>query len=210
MRLKKCVRLALPLALLLVAPCAHAQKKTAVHSDPSTPPARTFRDVRSGVNLQIPAGWNLNRRDGEVSTFKLDARTASRLTQLRAVANIDFNPFPLSTFSGAYFYFSVTPRTTAAQCAAQAPTAAPRRAATEAIAGVPFTHGYDEHGGVCIESRDEIYTTQRNGSCYRFDLVTENFCGGDVSGVREINQQQLDALRKRLEAILSTLQFTGK
>ena len=205
MRPKTLFQLAL-LPLFLSATCASAQKAT----DPTTPPARAFKDVRSGVTLQIPAGWNLNRRDGEVSTFKLDARTATALTQFRCAANIDFNPFPLSTFSGAYFYFSVTPRTTAAQCAAQAPAAAPRKGTAKTFAGTAFTHGYDEHGGVCIESRDEIYTTQRNGSCYRFDLVIENFCGGEVSGVREINQQQLSSIQKQMESILGSLQFTAK
>ncbi|HEX7158176.1 MAG TPA: hypothetical protein VF214_04140, partial [Edaphobacter sp.] len=60
---------------------------------------------------------------------------------------------------------------------------------------------------ICTEARDEIYTALRNNTCYRFDLVINTFCGGDVSGVREISQQELDAVRQRLESILSTVHF---
>jgi hypothetical protein len=37
--------------------------------------------------------------------------------------------------------------------------------------------------------------------------VINNFCGGDVSGVREMTPKELDSIRKRLEAILATVQF---
>ncbi len=137
----------------------------------------------------------------------MDARSAAKTTQLRAVANISFNPFPQSTFSGAYFYASVTPRLSAADCTKQAGTKNSRPVVTANVAGVPFTHGYDEHGGVCTESRDEIYTAVLNGSCYRFDLVINNFCGGEVSGVRDISAKELEDVRHRLEAILATVQF---
>lgn len=191
--------------------------------DPTTPPARDFHDPRAALTFQVPAGWNLNRKDGEVSTLRLDARSTTRATQLRAVANITFNPYPASTFSGAYVYLSLTPKISAADCASQATVPGPRKLTAKAaprtagplqpladikqIAGTPFTHGYDEHGGVCTESRDEIYTTPRNGSCLRFDLVVNNFCGGEVSGVRDITEAQLAAIRKRMEAVLTTVQF---
>ena len=198
----------LPLALALLATAAlHAQRP----SDLATPPARSFHDGRSGVSFQVPAGWALTQKDGEVSTFALDARTTIKTTQLRAVANITFNPFPLSTFSGAYFYLSYTPRATPADCTHQASTLNPAHpASTKQIGSVPFTHGYDEHGAVCTESRDEIYAAPRNGACYRFDLVINNFCGGDVSGVKDITPRELDSVRQRLESILSTVQFDKK
>src|SRR5277367_6057754 len=104
----------LPLALaVLSALPMHAQLKPfappPAPSDPKIPPARSFSDPHSGVTFQVPAGWALTRKDHEVSTFSLDARSATHSTQMRAVANITFNPFPLSTFSGAYFYASLTP-----------------------------------------------------------------------------------------------------
>jgi|HubBroStandDraft_5_1064220.scaffolds.fasta_scaffold100836_2 hypothetical protein len=53
---------------------------------------------------------------------------------------------------------------------------------------------------------DEIYTTIHNNACYRFDLVR-----GEVSGgARDMTTQQLDAIRKRLESILDTVQFDDK
>jgi hypothetical protein len=175
--------------------------------EPTTPPARPFHDSHYGVSFTIPPAWNIDRRDGNVSTFRLDARNAAHTAQMRAVATISFNPHPSSTFSGALFYFSVTPNVTANQCAAQAIARAPHTVTTTQVAGVPFTHGYDEHGGICTESRDEIYTTERNDACYRFDAVINNFCGGDVSGVRDITDGELDDVRKRMQSILNTVRF---
>jgi hypothetical protein len=208
--------------IVLVAATLHAQVLPAQFKpvpDPTTPPARPFHDHRAALTFQVPVGWDLSRKDHEVSTLRLDARSTTRATQLRAVANITFNPYPASTFSGAYVYLSLTPKIASADCASQAIGPGPRKliakasnasavpAETKQIAGSPFTHGYDEHGGVCTESRDEIYTASRNGTCLRFDLVINNFCGGEVSGVREITAAQLAAIRKRMEAILSTVQF---
>jgi len=178
--------------------------------EPTTPPAHPFHDARYGVTFTVPAAWNLNRKDAEVSTFRFDAPTASRAAQLRAVATISFNPHPYSTFSGALFYFSVTPRIMPAQCSAQASAQAPRTVTTTPIDGIPFTHGYDEHGVICTESRDEIYTTPRNNACYRFDVVINTFCGGDVSGVQDISPRELDAVRKRMQTILDSVHFDTK
>jgi hypothetical protein len=175
--------------------------------EPTTPPARPFHDSRYGVSFTIPPAWNITRRDGDVSTFRLDARNAAHTAQMRAVATISFNPHPYSTFAGALFYFSVTPNVTANQCAAQAIARAPHTVSTMQVDGVPFTHGYDEHGGICTESRDEIYTTAHNDACYRFDAVINNFCGGDVSGVQDITDRELDDVRKRMQSILNTVRF---
>ncbi|WP_051978406.1 hypothetical protein [Edaphobacter aggregans] len=178
--------------------------------DPTTPAASAFHDQRYGVSFKVPAGWTLTRHDAEVSTFAFDVRTAPMSGIMRGVATIAFNPHPTSTFSGALFYFSVTPRTTEALCRTQASAQAPRSVTTAQIAGTPFTHGYDEHGTICTEARDEIYTAYRNSSCYRFDLVINTFCGGDVSGVRDITPAELNAVRHRLESILSTVTFDTK
>jgi hypothetical protein len=178
--------------------------------DPATPAAATFHDSRYGVTFRAPAGWTLTRRDAEVSTFAYDAHSAASNTRMRAVATIAFNPHPTSTFSGALFYFSVTPRSNDHDCRVQASATAAHIISTEQIGGVAFTRGYDEHGKICTEARDEIYTTLRNNACYRFDLVINTFCGGDVSGVREISNQELDAVRKRLAAILATVHFDAR
>jgi hypothetical protein len=192
------------IAVLLAAVSAAAQ------TEPTTPPAHPFHDTRHGVSFQIPAGWNFSRKDSDLSTFNLDARTAPRNAQMRAVASIAFNPFPSSTFSGALFYFSVTPHTTEAECRAQASAQFPHTVSTVPIDGVPFTQGYDEHGTICTESRNEIHTAQHNNACYRFDLVINTFCGGEVSGARDITPEQIDAIRKRLESILSTVKFDAR
>jgi hypothetical protein len=178
--------------------------------DPATPPASTFHDTRYGVNFKVPAGWTLTRHDAEVSTFAFDVRTAPVSTQMRGLATIAFNPHPTSTFSGALFYFSVTPHSTEAQCRDQASAQAPRTVTTAQIAGASFTHGYDEHGTICTEARDEIYTALRGNACYRFDLVINSFCGGDVSGMRDISPAELNAVLKRLQSILGTVTFDAK
>jgi hypothetical protein len=204
-----------PVLLLLalvsvVDPSLHAQlQKRTTPPEPTTPAARRFTDPRYRVALQIPAAWALTRRDGEVSTFHLDARSAPSTSQLRAVASIAFNPFPQSNFSGALVYFSVSPRTTDATCAAQAFLPLHRPATTTEIHGVTFAHGSDEHGGgICIESRDDIYTAFRNNACYRFDLVVNTFCGGEDSGVREMSHAELDDIHAREQSILNSLALT--
>ena len=178
--------------------------------EPSTPLASAFHDARYGVNFKVPVGWTLTRHDAEVSTFAFDVRTAPVSAQMRGLATIAFNPYPASTFSGALFYFSVTPRSTDVQCRDQASAQAPRTVTSAQIAGTSFTHGYDEHGTICTEARDEIYTSLRNNSCYRFDLVVNTFCGGEVSGIRDISPAQLNAVFKRLQSILDSVSFDAK
>ena len=187
----------------------HAQlQKRTTPPEPTTPAARRFTDPRYHVALQIPAAWTLTRRDGEVSTFHLDARSAPPTSQLRAVASIAFNPFPQSNFTGALVYYSVSPRTTDAACAAQSFLPLHRPATTTEISGITFAHGSDEHGGgICIESRDDVYTAFRNRACYRFDLVLNTFCGQPV-GVREMSHAELDDIHAREQSILNSLTLT--
>lgn len=197
----------------LLAPGLPAQSRTLLPKtapDPATPPASVFHDARYGVGFKVPAGWTLTRHDAEVSTFAFDVRTAPPSAEMRGLATIAFNPHPASTFSGALFYFSVTPHETEAQCRDQAAAQAPRTVTSAQIAGKSFTHGYDEHGTICTEARDEIYTALRNDACYRFDLVVNSFCGGEISGVRDISPVELSAVFKRLQSILDTVTFDTK
>lgn len=179
-------------------------------AEPTAPPASSFHDSQYGVTFQVPAAWNLTRRDAELSTFALDTRTAPTTARMRGLATIAFNPHPTTTFSGALFYFSITPHASEQQCRSQATAQAPRTVTTAQIDGVPFAHGYDEHGTICTESRDEIYTALKKNACYRFDLIIHNFCGGDVSGVRDISPAELNSVRNRLEGILNSVTFTSK
>ena len=190
------------------------------------PPAtHTFHDPIYKLSFDYPANWTFSHTDHEISTFHLDARSAPRNATLRAVTAIPENPFPESTFSGAYVYFSVTPHSAAAACARQTapparstrrPPASPAAKVAPATGGKPdpilindisFAHGHDQIKDICITQRDEIYTTFRRGACYRFDLSINNFCGGEVSGVRDISPSELDQVRTRLQSILSTARF---
>ncbi len=222
-------RRSVPLAVLLACTASFAQS-------PPTAQTRTFHDSAYRISFAFPANWTFAEADRQISTFHLDARTAPRDAKLRAIIAMPENPFPASTFSGAYVYFSVKPHTSAAACAHQAtpprPTRAEaaRRSADSArstsesdpapslalapgkiqIAGIPFTHGHDQQRDICIVQRDEVYTTRHAGACYRFDLAINNFCGGEVSGVKNITPQELDQVRARLLAILSTARFDSK
>jgi hypothetical protein len=181
---------------------------------PSTPPTTAapqgFKDSHFGVRFEVPAGWSLSTRDGLVSTFHNDARSASAKAKVRGVASMDFNPFPYSTFSGALFYYSVTRHAKDEECARQATPpdvpASAQDAATDVqdIGGMKFTHGHDEHGDVCVEARDEVYTAYRKGSCYRFDLEINTFCAVS-SGAEEITDGQVESLNQRMANILSTV-----
>jgi hypothetical protein len=196
------------LGLALVAlPCA-AQKQIVI---PTAPPpsavARDFKDPHFGVRFEIPPGWSLTRKDGLVSTFHNDARSAPREARVRGIASLDFNPYPYSTLSGAVFYFSVTPHTNDAECEREAlPTGAPAQTSLDAqdIGGMRFTHGHDEHGDICVEARDEVYTAYRKGACYRFDMEINTFCAIS-SGAQEITDGELESLNQQMADILSTV-----
>ncbi len=203
------------LALALAAPFAGAQhfaKKVITVPAAPEPTAREqgFQDRHYGVSFRIPPGWEMSRKDSRLSTFHEDARTASHQAELRGVAILDFNPFPQSTLSGALFYYSVEPKTTDVECAAQATRLAPAGSDPEhhkdvqLIGNVPFAHGHDEHGTICTEARDEVYTAFHNRACYRFDLAMNTFCSVS-SGAREITADQIHQIDVRLTGILSTV-----
>jgi hypothetical protein len=172
---------------------------------------RTFHDSTWKLSFDYPGDWTFANQDGEISTFHLDARTAPRNSTLRAVTAFSENPFPDSTFAGGYVYFSVTPHSSVSACTKQAssPVAKAKPEASQ-IAGIPFSHGSDQQKAICTVERDEIYTTFHDGACYRFDLAINNFCGGEVSGVKDITPTELDQVRTRLESILSTVRFDSK
>jgi hypothetical protein len=182
----------------------------------STSPVQRFHDSAYKLSFDYPANWTFSHSDREISTFQLDARSAAKKTIMRAVVAMPENPFPASTFSGAYFYFSVTPHISSAACARQVESPAAEKPAIKAkialsqIAGIPFNHGHDEQRDICITQRDDIYTTYRRGVCYRFDLASNNFCGGEVSGVKAITPRELDQVLRRQESILSTVRFDPK
>ncbi len=190
-----------------VLPCA-AQQKIVIPTAPPTQAApQGFKDGHFGVKFQVPPGWSLNRKDGLVSTFHNDARSASPDAKVRGIASLDFNPYPYSTLSGAVFYFSVTPHSSDQDCAKEAePESVPvaPSADVQDIGGMRFTHGHDEHGDICVEARDEIYTAYRKGSCYRFDMEINTFCAIS-SGAQEITDGQLQSLNQRMADILSTV-----
>lgn len=198
---------------LLAARQASAQHKVTV---PTRPPqqanATAFHDGHYGVRFQVPPGWELTRKDRQVSTFRLDARSAPPTSQMRGVASLGFNPFPGSVLSGALVYFSVIPHSDDKSCAAQLRSPgepatlgeADLRPEPQNIGGMEFAHGYDEHGAICVEARDVIYTAFRKGSCYRFDLTLNTFCAAS-SGASELSQDQMRSLEEQMAGILSTV-----
>ncbi|HEX4154045.1 MAG TPA: hypothetical protein VHY48_00400 [Acidobacteriaceae bacterium] len=248
------LRKVLSLGCALAAVSCAAQQITVPTAPPPSAVSQGFRDGHFGVRFQVPPGWSLNRKDGLVSTFHNDARSASPKAKMRGVASLDFNPYPYSTLSGAMLYFSVTPHTSDAECARQAippefasaagapaqmtgpaggdpqPEGAPGEARgtsegsqgtsdgspvggsaafptdVQDIGGMRFTHGHDEHGEICVEARDEVYTAYRKGACYRFDLEINTFCAIS-SGAREITDGQIRSLNQRMADILSTVEL---
>jgi hypothetical protein len=185
-----------------------AQQKIVIPTAPPTQAApQGFKDGHFGVKFQVPPGWSLNRKDGLVSTFHNDARSASADAKVRGIASLDFNPYPYSTLSGAVFYYSVTPHSNDQECAKEAePENVPLAVSTDVqdIGGMRFDHGHDEHGDICVEARDEIYTAYRKGSCYRFDMEINTFCAIS-SGAQEITDRELLNLNQRMADILSTV-----
>ena len=184
--------------------------KPRVAPEPTNPPAQDVVDEKTHVTLHLPAGWNVSRTDGELSTFRLDARSAPRRSEFRFAASLNFNPYPRSTFSGALIYLSVLPNTTAGICASETMMPPEKQLQPAVVGDVKFSRGKDEHGHICTESRDVDYTAMRGNSCVRFDLAVNSFCGGEVSGAEDLTEDQLGSLFKRLEGSLGTLEFRGK
>jgi hypothetical protein len=123
------------------------------------------------------------------------------------VANLAFNPYPLSTFSGAIFYVSSTPGISVAACAAETTTKPFESLPPASVDKQTFARGKDEHGQICTEARDVAYTAMRHNSCLRFDLSINSFCGGDVSGAEDLTENQLQAIYTRLMTILDSVHF---
>lgn len=186
-------------------------QKTVPALPPTDAKPQIFRDGHFGVRFEVPGGWSLARRDRQVSTFHLDARSAPAKAVMRSVAAIQFNPYPYSTFSGALVYFSVEPRTTDVECARQATGDLQAHELSKAetrdvqdIGGMDFAHGHDEHGKICVEARDEVYTAYRKGACYRFDLALNTFCSIS-SGAADLTQTEVEQIDQRMTDILSTV-----
>ena len=191
---------------LSVAVCAQQQPPHQVQvptSAPETAREQSFRDAQFGVRFKVPPGWEITRRDHEVSTFRMDARTAPPKLQLRSVVSLDFNPFPQTTLAGAMVYYSVQKHAKSAECVQQAAGKAEPEDTLQ-IGGMNFVHGHDEHGGVCVEARDEVYTGFRKGSCYRFDLELNTFCAVS-SGAMDMSEKQMEDIESRMAGILSTV-----
>ena len=162
------------------------------------------------MEFRLPAGWNLSRRDGEVSTFHLDARTAPKRAELRAVGSLAFKPVSAVYVRGGAAVSECNSKTTQAACAAQTSMRPERPLEPQVLDDVRFSRGNDEHGHICTEARDVTYTALRGGSCVRFDLVINSFCGGEVSGAEDLTEAQLGALFLRMERVLETVKFTGR
>jgi hypothetical protein len=197
--------------LLMLAGTAFAQKTKKPITVPTqaetTAKEMSFHDSKYGVSFRVPPGWEFTRRDGEVSTFHADARSAPNSSLLRGVATLSFNPFPHSTLSGALFYYSVEPRSTDIECERQASGLKPEKREMQTIGGMSFAHGHDETGYICTETHDEIYTAYRKGACYRFDLVLNNFCGAS-SGAQDMSDEQFRDIEQRMTGMLSTVVLT--
>jgi hypothetical protein len=183
-----------------------AGKSASAPAEPASPQpkATDFRDPIYKLSFHIPAGWNFERQDGILSTFAADVRTGRHDLDVRGVAALNYNPYPLTTFAGASLYYSVLPKSDAAGCAAQATTAPLKPQKDVVIASKNFRHGEDMHGVLCTESRDEVYTALRGNSCLRFDLVINTFCAKS-SGAMEIAPSQLSDLNTRMTKILDTI-----
>jgi hypothetical protein len=196
-----CLGAVLPLAASLVSAQITVPAGPAADARP-----QSFADARYGVRFEVPAGWTVAHRDGEVSNYRLDVANAPKDSMVRGAASMDFNPFPHSTLGGALLYFSVQPQSDERSCA-QPAGATGGKSETIGIGGMGFTHVHSEHGRECVEARDEIYTAYRRHACYRFDLEVNTFCA-ESSGAQELSPEQLHDIDGRMAGILSTVTFS--
>lgn len=173
------------------------------------PAKRPFADKKYKLHFEIPAGWDFEKKDGYLSNFSHDSRDTDPNLDVRGVAAINFNPWPPTTFSGALFYYSVKPKSSAADCAAQTSSGNVHAVAPVTIDGISFHHGKDEYGIGCVQSRIDVFTTLRGNACVRFDTVINTYCAAN-SGASEINARQLGDIQARLGRILGSIRFDKK
>jgi hypothetical protein len=187
----------------------NGQAQVAVHEAPDvTDHSFRFQDQQFRVKFEVPPGWEFTTKDGEVSSFHADLAEVPAKFELRGVASMTFNPFPMSTLGGAMFYFSVGPKVGEDSClrGALPEQKKIRKEDRQDIGGMKFVHGHDEGGEICTEERDEVYAAYRKGSCYRFDLKINTFCAVS-SGATEISGRELQDIETRMVGILSTVEL---
>lgn len=189
---------------------SHSLRGLTIPDEPLHPePAATdFRDAKYKVTFHIPAGWSFERKDGVLSNYGVEMHPARR-PDVRGVAAINFNPWPPTTFAGAIFYYSVVSHADTQACESQASTGRVKPLPPTQIAGVAFHHGHEQHGTVCTEARDEVFTAMRGQACLRFDLVVNTFCS-ETSGAMDINPDQLKDVDRRLAGILGSVRIDTK
>lgn len=195
-------------SLLLVVPVAHAQHAKVPDAPATDAQPQSFHDSKYGVRFQVPPGWSLSRQDGEISSFHLDAPTVPKSSEMRGAVSLEFNPFPQSVLSGATFYYSVEKHAKTDACAAEGDVATFAQDVQD-IDGAAFHHGHAERGAICVETRDEIYTLYRKGSCYRFDLEVNTFCSVS-SGASDLSANEMRSVQQRMADILSTVALDWK
>jgi hypothetical protein len=208
------VKSVLLFAALLLVPATQAQKSMPAikgvtePDEPANPEpkATDFRDPKYKLSFHIPAGWNFERKDGVLTTFRAEVKTAKPGLDIRGIASINYNPYPPTTFAGATFYYSVLPKSDAATCTAMATTAPLKPQKDVVVAGHTFRHGEEHHGQICTEARDEVFTTLRGQSCLRFDMQINTFCHAS-SGAMEISPAQLNDINTRMAKILDSIRI---
>ena len=140
---------------------AHRLSSRPPRSRTHHPAARTFHDARYGSpSSSPPAGTSPARTARSAPSASTPAPPPHRPDARRRQHHLQ--PIPRLHLQRSALLLQRHPALTAADCAP--PGLRPSSHApstTVQIAGVPFTHGYDEHGGICTESRDEIYTTSQ-------------------------------------------------
>lgn len=172
------------------------------------PAAQDFRDPKYKVSFHVPAGWNFERKDGLLSTYGVEIHAAQR-PDVRGIAAINFNPWPPTTFASAIFYYSVTPKANREMCEAQTSSGKVKSLPSAEVGGMPFFHGHEQHGTICTEVRDEVFTAMRGNACMRFDLLVNTFCS-ETSGAMELNADQLKDVDQRLSGILGSVHLGAK
>jgi hypothetical protein len=207
------------LAAFVSFPFAHGQYSAAprklpelkgltVPDEPTNPQpaALDFHDPKYKLSMHIPAGWNFEKKDGALSDFAKEVRSAPRGLDVRGVASINYNPYPPTTFAGATFYYSVMPKSDSVTCAAMATAGKLKPQKDVVVAGKPFKHGQDSYGTICTEARDEVYTALQGKSCLRFDLVINTFCHAS-SGALEISPKQINDIDGRMAKMLDSIRL---
>jgi hypothetical protein len=181
------------------------------------PSTLQFTDDIYGVTFRFPARWTFSERSIfysplSVSVADSHARGVIFTKHLAGVPS-----WPITDFEGAEFGYAAREVASPGACknlAASLNGGDNSAIDQRALHGIAWNHGSGGEGSAGHFIDEDIYTAwtdSAGGACLVFDLATQSLeAGGSHSrNPRQMTRKEKAAVKRELQAILSTVRFTA-